>query len=61
MYRVYGALFTGSYRYNYDVYYYSFDINIKQPKLYYEQTSYKMTKAHLINTIYYAIKTKPKE
>ena len=61
MYRVYGALFTGSYRYNYDVYYYSFDINIKQPKLYYKQTSYKMTKAHLINTIYYAIKTKPKE
>ncbi len=59
--RVLTAIVNGSERYAYEVTYYTYDINTKQPKYYSATIPYKMSKAHLINSVYYALKTKSKE
>jgi hypothetical protein len=56
--RIYIAMTVGSTRYAHEVSYYSYDIFSKQTRLYSNNICYKMSKAHFINSIYYALKTK---
>lgn len=58
IFRFYDAMFNGSERYAHEVSYYSYDIITKKSKYYSAVTNYKMSKAHFLNSIYYALKTK---
>jgi hypothetical protein len=50
----------GSNRFSHKVNYYSYDVTYKEPFTYKETVEYKLNKAHFLNTIYYALKSKEK-